>query len=414
MLHDLHYTQLGYNGVNMRILVVSQYFHPESASISTICESWVRLGHHVQVLTSKPEDGFGQIPKDYIKITDEVVSGVNIHRVKTFAKQTSLWSRLRNYFTFYQASKKAIERLPGRYDVVISVGYAPLTSVSSGITYARNHQIPHVLYVVDPWPENMAAEGWIQANGLLYKWFDRWRQSIFQTQKHIVVASESFLQDLKPYVMANSIHPQVIYLPAQVEQATQDGIAYGEGFHVVHVGRFEKTKRLDALIKAWEKLPKSFHFHLVGEGSQLPQLKAIVKQKKLESVIHFYAHQTPENVGKFLHDADAIFVGHLSPTIVGKVMPNTFTQALAFGKPILSLFQGDALKLLKDLPYDFQLDAAMKRLPLVLQRIKKLTSTQWVSLTNKHLALYRQKFSAYEAAKAFELYFNSIIQVKRS
>jgi glycosyltransferase involved in cell wall biosynthesis len=260
----------------------------------------------------------------------------------------------------------------------------------------------------------MVAEGWIQAKGLLYKWFERWRQSIFQSQKHIVVASESFFQDLKPYVMANAIHPQVIYVPAQVEQVTQDGIAYGDGFHVVHVGRFEKTKRLDGLIKAWEKLPKPFHLHLVGEGSQLPQLKAIVNQKKLESVIHFYAHQTPENVGKFLHDADAIFVGQMSPTMVGKVIPHTFTQALAFGKPILSLFQGDALKLLKDLPYAFPLDASMKRLPLVLQRIKKLTSTQLESLRNKHLALYRQKFSAYEAAKAFELYFNSIIQVKRS
>jgi glycosyltransferase involved in cell wall biosynthesis len=398
----------------MRILVITQYFHPESASISTICEAWVRLGHHVQVLTSKPEDGFGQIPKDYIKIKDEVVSGVNIHRVQTFAKQKSLWSRLRNFFTFYQASIKAVEQLPGRYDVVISVGYPPLTSVSAGIKYAKKHHLPHVLYVVDPWPESMVAEGWIQAQGLLFKWFNRWRMAIYRSQQHVVVSSESLKHEVSRYVEATSIHPDVINLPAQVEQLTQDGMDYGEGFHLVYVGRFEKTKRLDILIKTWEKVPKLTHLHLVGEGSQLPNLKAIVKQKNLGAVIHFYAHQTPENVGKFLQASDAIFVGQMSPTIVGKVMPSSLAQALAFGKPIISAFQGDGLKVLKALPRTFQVDATMKSLPLVLQRIKKLTTIQLEALTTRHLSFYRENLSAYEAAKAFESYFKSLIQVKRS
>jgi hypothetical protein len=71
----------------MRILVVSQYYHPESFSVTNLCEGLVRLGHHVQVITSKPQYGFGQIPKDYQKITDEIVSGVNIHRVILFQEE---------------------------------------------------------------------------------------------------------------------------------------------------------------------------------------------------------------------------------------------------------------------------------------------------------------------------------------
>jgi glycosyltransferase involved in cell wall biosynthesis len=206
----------------MRILVVSQYYHPESFSVTNLCEGLVRLGHHVQVMTSKPQYGFGQIPKDYQKITDEIVSGVNIHRVHTYPRRRSFTSVIRNYVTFYRSASKDIMELKGRYDVVMSVSLSPLMSIVPAIRYAKKHGIPHLLYAVDVWPESVLVSKLLRKEGLLYRWLTYWSHSLYRQVDKILVGSPSYQSHFTKLFGKANVIPEAMVQPALIEQVGQD------------------------------------------------------------------------------------------------------------------------------------------------------------------------------------------------
>jgi len=398
----------------MRILVVSQYYHPESFSVTNLCEGLVRLGHHVQVVTSKPQYGFGQIPKDYQKITDEIVSGVNIHRVHTYPRRRSIISVIRNYVTFYRSASKEIMKLKGRYDVVMSVSLSPLMSIIPAIRYAKKHGIPHLLYAVDVWPESVLVSKLLRKDGLLYRWLTSWSHSLYRQVDKILVGSPSYQSHFSKLFGKAIVIPEAMVQPALIEQLGQESIQYGEGFHLVYAGNFGIIQQLEPLIKAWASTPSTMHLHCIGSGQQGYRLHQLVKDLQLVDRVHFYAHQTPENLGKFLLDADAFYVGLQTPGIVGKTIPHKLIQYLPFGQPILASLQGDGLALLKALPPTYLLDSGMKNLSSLLNKVKKLTDKEREKIRTQHQTYYQEHLAMKIAAQTLERHFKSLIQANKS
>jgi glycosyltransferase involved in cell wall biosynthesis len=400
--------------VNMRILVVSQYYHPESFSITNLCEGLVRLGHHVQVVTSKPQYGFGQIPKDYQKITDEIVSGVNIHRVNTYPQRRSWISFIRNYVTFYRSASKDIMQLKGRYDVVMSVSLSPIMSIIPAIRYAKTNGIPHLLYAIDVWPESFLVNKFFRKEGWIYRWLTSWSHSLYRQVDKILVGSASYQPHFTKLFGKEKVIPEAMVQPALIEEVGQESIQYGEGFHLVYAGNFGIIHQLASLIKAWASTPANMHLHCIGSGQQSQPLHQLVKELLLEDRVHFYAHQTPENLGKFLIDADAFYVGLQTPGIVGKSIPQALIQYLPFGQPILAYLQGDGLALSKTLPPTFLLEPGMKNLSKLLMKIKKLTDQDREKIKIQHQTYYQEHFANNLATKTLERHFKSLIQVTKS
>lgn len=399
---------------DMRILVVSQYYHPESFAITNLCEGLVRLGHHVQVVTSKPQYGFGQIPKDYHKITDEIVSGVNIHRVHTYPRGRSWLSVIRNYVTFFRSASKDIMQLNGRYNVVMSVSLSPLMSIIPAIRYAKSHGIPHLLYAVDVWPESVLVSKMLRKKGLIYRWLTSWSHSLYRQVDKVLVGSPSYRKHFRQLLETNKVIPEALVQPALIEQVGIEGMQYGDGFHVVYAGNFGIIQQLVELINAWVSTPASTHLHLIGSGSQSQRLQQLVKQLSLQNRVHFYAHQTPENLGKFLIDADAFYVGLQTSGIVGKTIPHKLIQYLPYGQPILALLQGDGLALVKELPPTYLLQPGMKNLSYLLTKMKKLSAKEREKIKLQHQAYYQQHFANSIAAQTLERHFKALIQVTKS
>ena len=84
------------------ILVVSQYFYPETFRINDICQEWVKRGYKVTVLTGIPNypmgkffDGYG-----YRENRKEVWNGVNIVRIPLIPRGNSSIGMIANYLSF--------------------------------------------------------------------------------------------------------------------------------------------------------------------------------------------------------------------------------------------------------------------------------------------------------------------------
>lgn len=394
----------------MRILVVTQYYYPESFAITNICEGLVKLGHRVQVLTSKPQYGFGEVPKDYQKITDEIVSGVNIHRVRTFARKRSKLSILMNYVTFYQAAMKDIDRLPGRFDVVLSVSLSPLMSIAPAIRYARKHHIPHLLYAVDVWPESLLVSSILNPKGIVYGLLKRWSLALYRQVHRIVVGSPSYFKHFIHMVDEDKVAKEALIQPALIETIGKEKIDYGEGFHLVYAGNVGTIQQLLPLVQAWKRTGAQDHLHIIGEGRQLPVLKNLVTTLQLQSRIHFYAHQTPENLGKFLIDADAFYVGLQTPGIVGKTIPHKLIQYLPFGQPIIAFLQGDGLSILKQFKTTFILQSKFANLTTLIKKIKAMDHEKKESIRLQHQQHYAKTYSVDKACETLVNHFNALIQ----
>ena len=123
----------------MRILVVCQYYYPENVVITPICEALAARGNEVQVITGKPNYGFGHILPGYEKIKDEVINGVKVHRLPLVARKKSRISLIRNYLSFWKNAKHYLAHLKEDYDLVYSMSMSPLISVEGGEIYAKIH-----------------------------------------------------------------------------------------------------------------------------------------------------------------------------------------------------------------------------------------------------------------------------------
>jgi glycosyltransferase involved in cell wall biosynthesis len=305
-------------------------------------------------------------------------------------------------------------QLSGRYEVVMSVSLSPLMSIIPAIRYAKTHGIPHLLYAVDVWPESVLVSKVLRKKGLIYRWLTSWSHSLYRQVDKVLVGSPSYRQHFNPLLGKDKVIPEALVQPALIEQVGTEGMQYGDGFHVVYAGNFGIIQQLTELITAWVSTPASTHLHLIGSGSQSQRIQQLVKQLSLQNRVHFYAHQTPENLGKFLMDADAFYVGLQTSGIVGKTIPHKLIQYLTYGQPILALLQGDGLALVKELPPTYLLQPGMKNLSTLLTKMKKLSTKEREKIKSQHQTYYQQHFATSLAAQTLERHFKALIQVTKS
>ena len=74
----------------MKILIVCQLYYPENVVVYKFAEQFVKDGYEVHVLTGKPNYGYGHILPAYRNISEEVINGVNVHRVNLYSRKKSI------------------------------------------------------------------------------------------------------------------------------------------------------------------------------------------------------------------------------------------------------------------------------------------------------------------------------------
>ena len=111
------------------ILVVSQYFYPESFRINDICKEWIKRGYKVTVLTGIPNYPEGKFYKGYnwFKRKKETWNGIDIIRIPLIARGKSSFKLVLNYFSFvyFGFFWKMFTRI--KADLVFTFEVSPMT-----------------------------------------------------------------------------------------------------------------------------------------------------------------------------------------------------------------------------------------------------------------------------------------------
>lgn len=333
----------------MKILVVSQIYWPEPFPTTDICEGLAQLGHEVHVITDVPNYPMGYIYPDYKggKRRQEERNGVKITRTFTIGRRNNILFRMLNYYSFAISSTLHSWGLEKDYDVVLAIQASPIMMVNAALSYAKRAKKKCLFYTMDLWPASLSAGG-IQESSPIYKLFGWISKRLYRRADRILITSGMF----RGYLKENFQIPDstIGYLPqyaaAQFDSLPQ--VPPKDTVDLMFAGNVGAAQSLTTVLEAAEILKDNaaLRWHIVGDGSELQNLKSIAKDKALTNVI-FHGRKPPEEMPKYYASADAMLVTLTADPFVGLTLPNKVQSYMAAGKPILAAANGEIPQVLQ-------------------------------------------------------------------
>lgn len=328
----------------MKILVVCQHYWPEPYPLSDLCEELVRRGHQVDVITGVPNYPMGKTYAGYEKGKKrrEVHNGVNILRTFTIPRRRNAIFRLLNYYSYAISSTWKAMTTREEYDVVFTNQTSPVMMSSGAFAYAKKHGKKTVMYCMDLWPACLAAGG-VAETSWIYKFFALESRRLYNLADRLLITSEMF----RGYLTGkHGVEPDKIeYLPQYALDAFSnlpDTAAGKKTIDLMFAGNVGAAQSLYTVLGAAEKLLDipNLTIHIVGDGSELNNLKALAKEKKLSNLI-FYGRKPQEEMPNYYALADAMLVTLTADPYISLTLPGKVQTYMAAGKPILGAASGE-------------------------------------------------------------------------
>lgn len=379
----------------MKILVVTPHYFPENFSITSLCEEWARLGHDVFVVTDQPNYGYNRILEGYEKVFDETINGVRVHRIKTYPRQLSRKSIIRNYLTFYFRSRHYLRFLKEQFDVVYSMSLSPVVAVSGANLYAKKHKVKHVLHCLDLWPESVLVTHAVKEKSLMYKALYRWSRSIYSKADEVVVSSPSFETYFRETLKLRLLPITPIAQPPLLLPQVGKNKTYKHEYNLVYAGNIGTLQLVENLVKAVKMLSETdIHLHLIGMGARTEAVEALIKENHLGNKVTLYGTKPRGVTASFYGNATAIVVTLSGEGTVGKTIPSKLTSSLYYGKPIFACIQGDGRKVLEKAGGAiFSTGESPEALALAMTELCSTSKTQLEEMGKKNRAYFDAHFS---------------------
>lgn len=344
-------TETGGERRSLNILVVSQYYYPESFQINETCEELVKMGHRVTVLTGLPNYPTGEIPKEYRhgKLRKEVRNGVTILRHFEIGRRRGALRLGLNYASFCMSGSFAARRLREKFDVVFAYLPSPVFAGVPGKVYKKKNGVPYIIYCCDIWPEALKLKVRSE-NNPLFRMVKRMSKNIYDSADRILLQTKFF------YPYFEEVHgigeDKLRYLPhfASDEYLRHDYHLDNGVYDFVFLGNVGIAQNLDKLIEAVDKIRDvpGFRVHIVGDGSCLEDLKRQVAEKHLDDLVQFWGRRPVEEMPKFYELADACFVSLSSDNLTGLTLPSKVQGYMAAGKTVVGMIGGAAKQVIEE------------------------------------------------------------------
>lgn len=351
----------------MKILVVCQYYYPEPFRISDICESLVKKGHAVTVLTGLPNYPEGRVLDDYRngKKRNEVIKGVNVIRCFEIGRGNSHIRLFFNYISFaVSATIKAIF-MKEEYDAIFVNQLSPVIMGIPAIAYKKKHHKRILLYCLDLWPDSLASGG-IKEGSIIYKLVYKISRWVYSSSDMILVTSSTFQDYFRNTLRINNI--DIKYLPQyaedlfnQLSEETAAQIAASSENKVhnfVFTGNIGSIQSVETIIRAANELRNysDITFHIIGEGSKLDECKQLANALQLINV-KFYGRRPVDEMPQFYKSADAMLITMKNNKTLSYTLPGKVQTYMAAGKSIIGSINGETRRVIEQADCGFCCDA---------------------------------------------------------
>lgn len=330
----------------MKILVITQYFYPETFRVNSLCIELVKRGHEVTVLTGFPQYPKGKIYPGYgfHKEYEHEWNGIRIERLKVLPRGKTPIGMLLNCLTFVSEGKKWVNRCAQKYDAIYVFEVSPVTVGLPAVEYKKKFGTPIYFNVQDLWPENVEVVLGIH-NKLIIGKINKIVDTIYSASDKILCSSNGFVENIKARgVPAEKLvfWPQFCDEP-DFANAEKPAIYADNTFKIVFAGNIGEAQGLDLLIETAKRLKDrgDIKFYLVGDGRARKRLENTAKKENIDNVI-FVGKVPSEEADRYIHFADAAYLSFKDNDIFNMTIPAKLQSYMACGTPILAAAGGES------------------------------------------------------------------------
>jgi hypothetical protein len=194
----------------MKIIVLSQYFWPESFLINDIVRVLDEQGHEVVVATGKPNYPDGKIFDGYRARgtqQERYLGKIDVLRVPLWPRgEGGAKNLMLNYLSFVFAGLLFLPWMLRKreFDAILVFAPSPILQAIAAIPLKWMKKAKLALWVQDLWPESLSATGFIRSRHLLkvVGWVVK---GIYRHCDTLLVQSRAFVEPVARYTAREKI-----------------------------------------------------------------------------------------------------------------------------------------------------------------------------------------------------------------
>jgi len=342
----------------MRLLVVTQYFWPEDFRINDLVGQLVRRGHDVTVLTGKPNYPGGTFFPEFLRHPEQfsAYEGARVVRVPMLPRGQGALRLVLNYLSYpLSATWFGILRLRAEhFDAMFVFEPSPVTVGLPAIALRRLKKWPVAFWVLDQWPETLAAVGIVKSKAILR--LVGWLVSfIYSRCDLMLVPSRSLVAGIRKYCRPDG---RIVYFPNWAESTYQAGAAIAApevpirvgSFSIMFAGNIGESQDFPAILEAAAQLAGHDHIRwlIVGDGRMAGWVRSEVSRRGLEDRVLLLGRHPPERMPSFYQHASALLVSLKPDPVFSITIPGKIQSYLAFGLPILGILDGEGARVIQE------------------------------------------------------------------
>jgi len=385
----------------LKILILSQYFYPESFKINDLVFSLKDRGHEVTVLTAKPNyskthffEGYGWKSPDL-----ETINGVPVYRSNLFSRKNGGALRLfLNYFSFAFLATLKLRKIKGSFDAIFVYEPSPITVGIPAVFAKRRFKAPIYFWAQDLWPESLVAAGGVK-NRFVLGFFNSLTKWIYSHCRKVLVQSPGFTD----YILNQGVpKDKIVFYPNPTEtfyKPLENEDEYGsffskDYFNIVFAGNIGEAQSFHTIIEAAYQLKKlPVKFVILGDGRYKETALDKIKELGLENVFTFLGSYPPTEMPKFFFHADALLVSLKKDKIFALTIPAKIQSYLACGKPIIASIDGVGAQIVEEASCGVTAAAeSVSALEMAITNLMAMDSEQRVAMAKNARTYYEKEF----------------------
>lgn len=341
----------------MKILIVTQYFWPETFRINDLCLGLKERGNEVVVLTGIPNYPKGKFYKGYnlLKNRTEYWNGIKIYRSILYPRKNGKGINLiLNYLLFPFLASFRLLFIKEKFDKIFVYQLSPITSSIPAVLAKYIYKVPIYFWVQDLWPMSLVDAGNIK-NKLVISLFDKLTKALYNQSYKILVQSKGFTD----YIHKQGVNlDKICYFPNSAESfykiLTTPNLyteKFPKGFNLVFAGNIGEAQSFNTLIDAAGIIKNNgiqVNWIILGEGRMKIDIQKKIELLNLNDTFYFLGSYPAEEMPLFFANADALIVSLKKSQIFSLTIPSKIQSYLACGKPIIGSLDGSGASIIEE------------------------------------------------------------------
>ena len=342
----------------MRLLVVTQYFWPEDFRINELVAELVRRGHDVTVLTGKPNYPGGVVFEEFRRAPERfsTYAGATVMRAPMLARGTGKLRLLVNYLSFaVSATVVGAARLASKhFDAVFVFEPSPVTVGVPAVVLRALRRWPVAFWVLDQWPESLAAVGVLRSPRLLDV-VGRIVRAIYTRCDVILSPSRLLVSRIATYCPPGQ---RIEYFPNWIESAYEGAAETpapevplrAGSFNILFAGNIGEAQDFPTILAAADQLRDrhDIQWLIVGDGRMASWVREEIARRNLAGCVRLLGRFPQERMPSFFQHANALLVTLKPHSVFAMTAPGKIQSYLAAGRPVLAALDGEGASVIEE------------------------------------------------------------------